>query len=376
MWPFQGATRQAMAQTHTAVAELVVLHNGKPVYQLVIVGGSVTTEANRSVARSLGATITDPTGVLSGGDIADLLSPYNCEVIPYRGVVVGTKTEWAPLGVYRLTQRHPKGDGTVDLTGQDRAMIYQGPMSGTLSISANTPVETAIYSLLRTRYSGLKVIPRSTGQVVGPLLYQPDIDVWAESQKLAQGVGCWLYHDRVGELVFGSAIPTTANPVARYAEGDGVLQTVSRTEDADKIHNVVVVQSPANSTGVVVSATAEDTDPTSPTYSYGSYGRHVLVVTNQSITTTIQAQQAATSLLVQELGRSETVSFTIVPDPTLDVLDPVIVHRPIVGLVNHAVIIDRTTLPLAVTEVMQVDCRKYIQLRDGQSIQTQLAQLA
>lgn len=367
MWPLTGDARNRLGQSHTMAARLDVLHSGLPVYSLAVYSGTVNAAVGRAVARNLGCTVIDPTGSLSGGDVVDLLSPYDCEVAPYRGVVTPAGTEWCPLGVFRLTARDALGDGQVQLTGQDRAMLYQGPMSGALAISGGTPIETAIGMLLQTRRPGVHMHTWVTGFTCGPLLYAPDIDVWAECQKLAQSVGGWLYHDRTGDLVFGSLLPTSLLPVARYAEGDGTLRSATRTEDADTIHNVIVVQN----TDKTVTAVAEDDDPTSPTY-VGRGERRVDVITNEHVSSVAQAQQAATTALIRELGRTETVQATLVPDPSLDPLDAGTVHRPLIGLVERTLIVEQIDMPLTAADPMSVTFRQYILTRDGATLPVEI----
>ena len=343
----------------------------------------MNTAAGRAVMRNLSATVVDPTGRLGGGDVDDLLSPYDSEVAPYRAVKVGRTPagapvwEWVPQGVYGLTGRSVDGDGRVQLSGQDRAMNYQGGMTLQVAISAGTPVETAIQRLLVMRNPNLQLRTWRTGYTVGPLLYQPDIDVWAEAQKLAQSVGGWLWHDREGYLHFTSLAPTSAKIQARYADGDGLLLKATRKEDSDSISNVVVVQNTSqqsSSGGVeIITATAADTNPRSPTYERGRYGRRVKVITNQSITSQQQAVQAATAGLVQELGRTETANAVVVAHPGLDCLDMASVHRPRVGLLNRTLVVQATDLPLTAKEAMSIQFRKYILTEDGQTIDTVLS---
>ncbi len=366
MWLLSAAAQLQLSQSHTAVSKVEVLHSGRAVHTLDVVAGSVGAEAGRPVARNLSCTVVDPTGALSGADVDDLLNPYDCEVAPHRGVLVGVTAEYAPLGVFGLTGRSVAGDGSIQLTGQDRAMGYQGPMTGALAISGGTPVEDAIARLLATRRRGVQLSTWRTGFTCGPLLYSPDIDVWAAAQELAKSVGGWLYHDRVGDLQFGPALPTTGRPVARYAESGGLLLEVDRQEDSDSIHNVVVVTSAKTATGGMIRAVAADTDPTSPTFAGGRYGRRVKTITNQHVGSAEQAQQVAATELVRELGRSETVSITAVVDPTRDPHDIITVHRPRAGLVERGLAVASVDIPLGVREAMRIGCRRSILTRDGQ----------
>lgn len=371
MWPFPGAARNELAQSHTALSKVVILRAGKGVLPLTAVTGNVNTDTGRSTMRNLTATLTDPTGALSGADIDDMLNPYQAEVAAYRGVYVPStgQSVYAPVGVYQLTARQVTGLGSIDITGQDRAIIYQGSMTTALTVSGGTPTEVAIQQLLIARNPGLQMRTWITGFTCGPLVYPPDINVWNEAQLLAQSAGGWLYHDRQGVLVFGPLLPASARPVSRYSEGDGLLLEVTRTEDSDTIHNVVVVEKAA---GSAIRAVVMDTDPTSPTYAGGKYGKRVLTIQNQAVGTIQQAQQVARNQLIQELGRSETVALTVVPDPTLDVMEAITVNRPTADLYNRGLVVATIDMPLAVTDPMHITCRKFILTEDGQQVDVPL----
>lgn len=247
-------------------------------------------------------------------------------------------------------------------------MIYQGGMTGQISIPVGTALEVAVWQLLAARNPRVHIQTQFTGVTVGPLLYQADIDCWSEAQKLAQSVGCWLWHDRVGLLHMSSLSPPTRTIVGTYAEGDGLLIGVQRKENSDSIHNAVVVQSTNNSTGVTITSTAADTDPTSPTYVNGRYVRRVVVMRNDNITTQSQADLVAATLLIIELGRSETVTASIVCNPGLDPLDMVSVHRPLVGLNVRTLVIEQIDCSLVAADPMTLTFRKYILTEDGQTI--------
>lgn len=372
VWPFTGAGLNQLRQSHTAVSRALILRGGKPVAYMNTVDGNVNADADRSVMRNAAATVVDTTGVLSGANANDLLNPYNCEVVLYRGVQYGTAAhpiqEFAPLGVFQLTGRQVTGDGEVQITGQDRSIIYQGPMTAALTIDAGTPTETAINQLLVTRNRGLQIKTWKTGFTCGPLIFGSDIDVWKEAQTLAQSAGGRLFHDRVGLLTFAPALPA-ANPraVRRWAVGDGLLLGVTRQEDSDTIRNVVVAQQQAGSD---VRAVVMDTNPTSPTYAYGKYGFRVATITNANISTVAQATQVARNELVRQLGRSETVSISIVPDPTIDPLDALTVYRPSADLTNRTVLAQTVTIPLGADQAMTIACRKFLLTEDGQQLDT------
>ena len=394
MWDWSEAAAAALVGGHTAVSRVDVLHNGTPVYVLAVTGGRVGMDAHRPVRANVSCALIDPTGRLSRGDVDDLLSPYDCEIQPWRGVALsstrvayqpsptagfgGTElgipvvtrsssVELAPLGVFGLTGRTvtDSPDGlAIALAGQDRAMGFRGPMSSALAIPGGTPVEAAITRLLLTRRPGLSLLAMDTGFTCGPLLFPPDIDVWAEAQKLAESVGVRLFHDRLGRCVLAPAGPASGSPVARYAEGAGLLLSVDRAEDADTIRNVVVAESPDGRIRVEVA----DTDPSSPTSVGGRFGRRVAPPLVHPFTSHEQARQAAMARLVHELGRSETVAFTAIVNPGLDVDEVVTVHRPRAGLVDRGVIVATLDVPLSVKEPMQVVCRQSRLAQDGRGL--------
>ena len=192
------------------------------------------------------------------------------------------------------------------------------------------------------------------------------MDVWAEAQKLAQSAGARLFHDRTGQVVLALAGALSDRPVARYAEGDGLLLDVNRKEDSDTIRNAIVAENADQSIQVEVS----DTDPTSPTYSRGRYGRRVYTLKNPYFSSVRQAEQAAATRLAYELGRSETVSFTAAPNPGLDVDEVVTVHRPRAGLVDRGLVVATLTVPLNIVDgdawaPMNVGCRQSRLAQDG-----------
>lgn len=372
MWPWSDPAEIALSRGHTAMTRVDIWHSGRPVYSFpTVTGGSVSCASDRPVRRNLpGCTIIDASGELSQVEIKDtLLDPYIAEIAPWRGVryldANGNKvTEWAPQGVFGLTGRDVDDtpDGlTIQLTGQDRAMAYQGGMSSALAISGGTPIEDAIAALAVTRQPGVAMSAMSTGYPTGPLVFTPDIDVWAEMQKLAESVGGVVYHDRVGQMVFALRGPTNDNAVAAYAEGDGLLLSANRAEDSDTIKNVVVASTPDGRISVRVA----DDDPFSPTYAKGSYGERVFPLVNPHFSSVTQAQQAATARLAYELGRSETVTFTAVVDPGLDVDEVVTVHRPRAGLTQRGVVVASTEVPLSCEEAMSVGCRQSRLAPDG-----------
>jgi hypothetical protein len=364
MYPKSAECAGLLRQSHSPVAVLDVLHGGRAVAQLAFTGGTVNVQGGRSVTRNFSGTVIDPSG---GTDIAGLFEPFDCEVMPRRGVLLADGSwELAPQGVFRLTKRDVGDLGTYVVSGQDRAVIYQGPMDNAVAISGGTPIETAIRRLLVTRNRNLVMHDWVTGFTCGPLLYPPDANVWDEALDLAKSVGGILQHDRNGELVFEPGMPVSDEPSAIYAYGGGVLLDATRSEDYDTVRNVVVVESSKAGYAGVIRATAEDTDPISPTYA-GRLRRPV-TLTNQHVGSIGQAQQMAATELARVLGRSEETSVTVVPDPFIDANDVILTDYPAKGIYKRSMIVAGFSVPLTVDAPMTLQCRRSLVGRDGRLI--------
>lgn len=366
MWTQSSWARNQLRQSHGVASKVEVLQYGRRVATLDLVDGEVTGELRRPVLWNVNCSIVDPTGELSDGDIDDLLSPYEAEIAPYRGVVdpITGYVEYAPLGVFKLTGRDTPGDGSVSVSGQDRAIMYQGSMAGPTAISAGTPVEQAIATLLLKRNPALTMNMWKTGFTCGPLLYAADIDVWAEALKLAQSAGGWLWHTRTGMLTFGPSAPPSVRPSDRYAAGDGRLLTAIPKDDSDTVRNIVVAESTKTAGGSVIRAVVEDIDPTSPTNVNGPYGRRPMTVTNPHIASIAQAQQVAAAEFTYALGRSQITTASVVPDPWKDPGDIVTIHRPEAGLIERPVTIEGIKIPLRKGN-MTITSTRSILTRDG-----------
>lgn len=356
-----------LLQSHTAVSRIDILRNSRRIYTLDTIDGDVVAEDHRPILRNLAASLIDPSGNYDEDGIIDFLSPSDLELAPYRGVADISRGiyEYAPLGIFRITDADVDSDGTVRVTGQDRATIYQGAMSDALAINGNTPVEQAIMILLARRNPQLTLYSWQTNFTCGPLLYAADINVWDQALELARAAGGWLWHDRYGRLIFGPSAPASTRPVTRYAYGDGRLIKATPGGDVTDVHNIIIALSTNTATGSPIVAVVKDTDPNSPTNIYGSLGERPKTVPNQHISSVEQGQQVATDELVRELGKSQTIEVETIVDPARDPGDVVLVHDPEVGLIERAATAKGVRIPLGVTSSMNTTMNRSILTRDG-----------
>jgi hypothetical protein len=111
--------RDAVRAPHQHVARVEVLRDGAVIRTLDVHGGSVDADRSNRILRRFEATVADPTGELTPGDMRDLLAPFGTEVRLYRGVRVAvitdatdvdtTPEQWAE-GEHINTIAHSSGD--------------------------------------------------------------------------------------------------------------------------------------------------------------------------------------------------------------------------------------------------------------------------
>lgn len=112
--------------------------------------------------------------------------------------------------------------------------------------------------------------------------------------------------------------PAAAAPAEiSYTETGGTVLSAKDSGSRDGIANVVVAR--GENTGdparPPVTAVAQDSDPTSPTYSGGPYGRVVEFFTSPLMGTTAQCFAAATTVLERRLATARAVPLETLPDP-------------------------------------------------------------
>ena len=97
--------------------------------------------------------------------------------------------------------------------------------------------------------------------------------------------------------------------------------------------------------GPPVRGVATDSNPESPTYYLGSFGKVPRFYASSFIRTDEQAQQAAQLILDRELGTTQRVTFGSVVDPTLEPGDVARITRAALGI-DEDHVVDTLTIPL------------------------------
>ena len=362
--------RPALIKDHvdTSVATVIDV-NGGTLATLQVISGNVTVDIDRSVRREAGdITLVDPDGTLTPNDIADILSPLaGNEIRLQRGIVYydGT-TELVPIGIYgfnTVTVDLDQNGLTLTVGGlQDRAgRVGESRYTRPYSIAVSTALETVIKGLLQRGWQGtpgLDNLPTTgitiTGRSWGS---EGDADPWNDAVDLCEDQGYRLYFDETGAVVM-EQIQDMANLTAAvtYDSTNPMVLSISRTWDTFNTYNGVVATGEGSGLLIPFRAVAWDDDPSSPTYYLGAFGKRPRIYSSPNILSAADATRSANAQLKKTLGVTETVSWTQIPDPSLQVGDGVQITIPTASI-NNLYRIDRIDLPLSPMDLMQVTAR-------------------
>jgi hypothetical protein len=376
--PVTSAFRPALIRDHTVeVAAQVIDSDGGVLATLQPIGGNVTVDIDRDIRREAGdLTLVDPTGTLTPDDIADILSPLSGnEIVLSRGISYfgNTTPELITLGTFGFTSITVDNQGqglTVTVGGlQDRAArISRARYVRPYSITTPTALETVVAGLLRRTWPAIPGTDNfpTTGVTVRSLAWgsEGDSDPWSDAVDLCDAKGFRLYFDPSGTPAMEQITDLSAlTELVRYdADGDGtntanpMILGLSRTWDVDQTFNGVVATGEYSGLLLPFQSVAWDDDPASPTYYLGDFGKRPRFYSTWAIYNKTDAVTTAQAQLKKTLGITETVTWSQIPDPSLDVGDGVYVVNPEVA-VDNLYRIDRIDIPLSPLEPMTVTAR-------------------
>jgi hypothetical protein len=136
------------------------------------------------------------------------------------------------------------------------------------------------------------------------------------------------------------------------------LMNVSRTMNADNTYSGVRVRAEHPATGEIRSE-LWDTDPTSPTYSLGPFGRRPFGYFSELLTTQAQADAVAATLYPLHVSMTQEVEITTVGTVAHDILDSIQVVDPRSKTNGYYTVIS-ATIPLRATQedLIRLRCRE------------------
>ena len=327
---------------HTATITCELVDRNAPTGRLLkVLGGTVTVDRDAAIRRTLDLTIADidliPTSVDS------TLFPSGIEIRVDRGWVnFGADTGTITQGVFRVESVLPTAGG-IRIAGYDRsAKIIDARLENPWPIIAGQRISDAIEALI------LDADPSATTRFVPTVDTTPLVvldtgaDRWEWCLRMARAAGMELYVDRTGTF--------RLEPEATLAENEAWQLTDSRQLLAaekewtrEGLYNAVVVIGTATQSADPPRGFA--TIDTGVLAYVGAYGKKPKVVRSEFVTTALQAEQLAQSILGAQFRYDQAAVWTSVVDPRVDVGDTIRLDRSRLGIAELH-IVDTLTIPL------------------------------
>lgn len=361
--PFSATAQQTLTASHSINVRAAAITAALGIQKnLPVAGGSVTVDGTSQVRRAATITIADPT--LWPANPLDMLSPLGSELsIEYGIVIPGLPTEWIPLirgGISKAARTIPvDSSGGVTLSIVDRsARVAEDRLLAPMQVGGgSTTVVQAITTLVQDAFPAVVVVDLTGSSAIAPVL-DIDKDRWAAVEQLADSIAAEAFFDQRGQLVVRPQ-PTLADPtVWVVATGDGgVMVKRSDQQTRDLVYNAVVASGARTDGTPPVTVTVTDSDPSSPTYWGGPFGKKARFYASPLLLTTLQATSAGQALLERVKGMQASVDLEALCNPGLEAGDVVLVKG---ARTREAHILDKFTVPLDPRTTQQLSTRSKV----------------
>ncbi|WP_086663687.1 DUF5047 domain-containing protein [Lentzea kentuckyensis] len=360
MWPLSTRAQLALVQSHT-INIRATAYGPYGTIEIPVGGGSITSDATSQVRRS-GTINTDPN--LWPVNPRSVLAPLGTEVQVDFGIgIPGGVVEWVPVIRGLLTEasrRQPIGsDSALPLSLVDRsARVAENRFTAPTQTVAGATAVTEIRRLIQDAIGASVPVVDYTGSVAVAAVLDIDRERWTDGvEKLADSIAAEVFFDPQGGGVIRPQ-PTLSDTVRWIISSGatGILVTRDDKLTRERSYNGVVASGQRTDGTAPATATVWDTDPNSPTYYLGSFGRKPRFYTSALLTTTGQCTTTATALLSRAKGMAAQVSLTAVCNPALEAGDVVLVRDDSTGEETRH-ILDKVTIPLSPKDAQTFETR-------------------
>jgi hypothetical protein len=330
VYPVSDRFLARLAESHTVATTVELFLTDGRVLDLEHTGGSVTVDRSQAIRRTCTVTLADPS--LIPRTPADQLATYGAQLRISRGVEYGDGTsELVPLGLFRLDSVDGDiSEGPVTLQGKSLEVVVQDDKF-TTAYTATGTVVGAVTALIQRSVPGADVVSTITDTPIGSRTFDVEADPWAGAQEIAAAAGAEVYANADGTFIVAT-LPDllTATPVwAVEATEGGVYVSGSRAMSSDGVYNGVLAKGENTADNVPpVSYLATDTDPNSPTYWGGPFGRRPLFYSSSTLTTVNACAAAANLKLAAARAPNASGDFSSLPNPALEPGDVLRVTHP------------------------------------------------
>lgn len=332
MWATSAEFNKALAQPNRKWRSRIEVFYGDQLQQSldVLLSGSVKLD-NVAVRRQVDMEIVDIDGLLTPASAGDLLAPKGTELRVSRGLVLadGT-TEWVPLGVFGVVspsvKASPDGGTILSLKGYDRVdAVRNRRFDAPYTVAKGTATTAAAAQIVTSRMS-VNTRITATNSTTPETVFEALSDPWDAVRDLADADSLSAYFDPQGTLVIGPDAGVETGIVYEPGVNSFLLES-SREMDSSKTYSGVVVNV-EHPDQTPIRYVLWDTDPASPTYANGPFGRRPYGFSSSLITTVAQAQLAAQTLLPRVSRIPQTAQIITAGHIGHDVGDVVTVVDP------------------------------------------------
>lgn len=372
MQQVSAAFKAEVVKSHTVYSYVDVVSASGQTVRLTATGGSVQIDRTADVRRRCSIDCIDPDGTLTPKQAAAILTPYGTEIRPYRGVkytsgVLAGSYEVVPLGVFRLSQATIRdqvgGSPSISLDAYDLSRtVSRHKFEDVYTVATGTNLVTAVQDIIKLSLPDTDFDTTATTMTATtPIVLDAGSDPWKAAQTIAASAAMEVFFTADGKCKVAPPVDIDHLPAPqwRYVEGDHctLLDLEVVFSDDPGYNGVIVVGESADSTVPAVRSVMWDTEPSSPTYYLGPYGKVPLFVTDSNVTTQEQADAAAAAALNQVLGFSSQLSITAMVNPALDANDVIEVVRERSG-VDGKYALDGLTIPLVASASCELALRQ------------------
>ena len=369
MWAVSDAYRNALTRPHRVAYRATVRKGRQALYggrSLPVTGGGIKVTSGGAVRRACDLTIAprlpgrvfEDEPAFPREELADTpLGTRGQEITIRAGLVyAGGRTEWVPVGVFRIDDVDGSllGRSAVRVAGVSReAFVVDDRLLSPRTISGPSAV-AIIRDLILESYADAEVaVTTRADRRVPPTVIERDR--WKDGvQALAESLGCVVYADASGRFVIADAPTLDTAPAWTFQAGPGgvLLDARERRSRAEVYNGWVVTGATPDGSAAPVQGVALDTVRLSPTrygdVRDGAWGKKPRFMSIPSLTSNEQCARVARAQLGKTTGAGSALDLASVPLVQLeagDVVDVVTDHeRPAQSISRH--IVDDITIPL------------------------------
>lgn len=325
MWPTTDAFNAALLESsRTWTTKIEVLY-GPTVVTVIntLLTGYVGID-DVAVRRESHFTISDADGMLTPRDGKDLLAPKGTEMRISRGLLVNGAYEYVPLGVFGVVEPEVRShsDGTVlEVKGFDRVdRLRNSHFEDPWVVEDGTPIHTAIAAIVADRMPDVAIRVTTSAYVSPEVAFDRLSSPWDAVKTLCESSAYVLYFDQLGQAIVEPI--TEIDTGITYTTGpQSVLMNCTRKfVDTDMVYSGVIVRG-QHPDYTPIRSELWDTDPNSPTYSDGPFGRRPYGVWSDIIVNEVQAAAVAADTLPRVSGMKQEAEILTRGHPGHEIYD-------------------------------------------------------